>query len=285
MTLDQCRIESERKLRKLYPFGEAKWMTRIIFEKVKGYTPVDMAIKANQALSDFIVEKVDSVVDRLLKHEPIQYVFGEARFYGMTLKVSPSVLIPRPETEELVDMIVADAGGKSDLRVLDVCTGSGCIAIALARNLRFPTVTATDISRRALDVAKENVELTHTAVELQCVDALTMHDPTPQSYDIIVSNPPYIAQKERQSMDLNVLDYEPAEALFVPDNAPLLFYDAIGRYARTALSAGGRLYFEVNPVYSAELANQMEQSGWKNVELHRDMQKQIRFLTAINPGQ
>lgn len=284
MTLDQCRIDTERRLQTIYPQGESRWMTRIIFEKIKGYSLVDLAIKADEPVSDFIRQKIGSVVDRLLRYEPIQYIFEEAQFYGLTLRVTSATLIPRPETEELVAMIIKDAEGRPDLRVLDICTGSGCIAVALARNLRFPSVEATDISKNALAIAQENVSRTRTSVMLRCEDALSMPAAAESpSYDIIVSNPPYIAAKERALMSPNVTDHEPSVALFVPDDDPLRFYHAICRFAEKSLSADGRLYFELNPIYARSLENEMREYGWRDVELHRDMQKQVRFLSATRP--
>ena len=241
-----------------------------------------MAIKSDEPVSDFISSKISSIIDRLLTHEPIQYIFGETTFYGLRLKVTPDVLIPRPETEELVDMIVKDAADRPDLRVLDVCTGSGCIAIALARNLRFPIVEAIDLSPKALEIANDNIAATRTNVKTIQADALHLK-PSPDSFDIIVSNPPYIADRERSTMDSNVIDHEPSMALFVPDSNPLIFYTAICSYAKTALSSGGRIYFELNPLYADRLASQMSADGWQEVSLYRDMQSSVRFLSAICP--
>ena len=282
MTLEECRSKAISRLRSLYPAGEANWMTRIIFEQLKGYSQVDMIMKADSDLSDFIAGKVDAVVDRLLLHEPIQYIFGEAQFYGITLKVSPATLIPRPETEELVEMIVDEAGSRSDLKVLDVCTGSGCIAVALARNLRFAMVDAIDISADAIEIARENTRLTKTHVTFSISDALNLQL-QPDSYDIIVSNPPYIADSERADMDANVLDYEPDLALFVPDSDTLRFYSAISRSSLTALRPNGRLYFEINPLYADRLAQEMAAEGWIDTTLRRDSRGLYRFLTATRP--
>lgn len=282
MTLEQCKISSIGRLRSEFPDAEASWMVRMIFEHLLGYSQVDMAIKSDEPVSDFISSKISSIIDRLLTHEPIQYIFGETTFYGLRLKVTPDVLIPRPETEELVDMIVKDAADRPDLRVLDVCTGSGCIAIALARNLRFPIVEAIDLSPEALEIANDNIAATRTNVKTIQADALHLK-PSPDSFDVIVSNPPYIADSERSTMDSNVIDHEPSMALFVPDSDPLIFYTAICSYAKTALSSGGRIYFELNPLYADRLASQMSADGWQEVSLYRDMQSSVRFLSAICP--
>lgn len=279
MTLEQCRISAYTRLRSEYPDAEASWMVRIIFEKLMNYSQVDMAIKAKEPVSTFMVQKVNDIINRLLNHEPIQYIFGETSFFGLTLKVAPGVLIPRPETEELVEMIIKEADQRPDLRVLDICTGSGCIAIALARNLRFPIIDAVDICREALAIAADNIRSCRVNVTLSEADALRMR-PQSGAYDIIVSNPPYIAESERASMDRNVTDHEPTMALFVPDSDPLRFYTAICRFASSALVAGGRLYFELNPMFADRLKLWMEAEGWQDISLHRDMQANIRFLSA-----
>jgi release factor glutamine methyltransferase len=186
----------------------------------------------------------------LLADEPIQQVLGTARFCGMMLRVTPDVLIPRPETEQLVDMIADRWRNVPDVRVLDVGTGSGCIAIALARALRFPQVTAVDISADALNVARRNAAEWKVAIDLQQADALQLQ--LPGEWDVIVSNPPYIMQSEAAEMEPRVLRHEPHTALFVPDAEPMLFYDAIRAYAARHLSARGMLYFEINPLMAQQ---------------------------------
>lgn len=260
-------------------------MVRIIMEHLKGYTTVDLAVKANDEVSDFLSGKVDETVNRLLADEPIQYIFSEASFYGMRFKVTPAVLIPRPETEELVDMIVGQWGKRSDLCVLDACTGSGCIAIALARNLPFSRVDAFDISGEALAIAEENEKKLKTRIGFFKADALNLPAPSRETYDIIVSNPPYIAEHERSSMEPNVLLHEPEKALFVPDSDPLLFYRSISSYALKALKPGGMIYFEINPLFSDRLASEMKAEGWDDVTVNLDMQKHRRFLSAKLPEQ
>lgn len=279
MTVKEVADKAFRRLATRYGDGEARWMVRLMMEEFKNYSPVDMAVRGDFETGENVERRIDETVGRLLDGEPIQYIFGKARFYGMNLKVTPDVLIPRPETEELVDLIVNDRGGERDLRVLDVCTGSGCIAIALARNLPFSEVDAIDISREALAVARENASELKAAVSFKEGDALRMGADGAE-YDIIVSNPPYIAEHERAEMDRNVLEHEPALALFVPDADPLRFYVAIARYALVALKEQGGLYFEINPLYASELAGQMKAMGWSDVSILPDMQKKNRFLIA-----
>lgn len=279
MTVGQLADDIRRRLLPVYDGREAQWIIRIIFEYLLNYTPVDTAIRRNDPVPSFIIPKADGIVDRLLRHEPIQYITGEAQFCGLHLKVNPSVLIPRPETEELVDIIVKQWGQVPDATVLDLGTGSGCIAIALARALRFPQVTAVDISPEALAVARENAAAFRTRIDFKQADMLDMPAADGQ-WDIIVSNPPYIADHERSTMDANVTDYEPASALFVPDRDPLLFYRAISRYAATALSPRGTLYFEINPLYVDELRRMLQLYGFSNTVIIADMQARQRFAVA-----
>lgn len=280
MTVKEVADKAFRRLAPRYGAGEARWMVRLMMEEFKNYSPVDMAVRGDFEAGENVERRIDETVGRLLNGEPIQYIFGRARFYGMNLKVTPDVLIPRPETEELVDLIVKDCSGRSDLRVLDVCTGSGCIAIALARNLPFSQVDAIDISGAALAVARSNAAQLKAAVDFSEADALNMQEPEVGKYDIIVSNPPYIAEHERAEMDPNVLEHEPALALFVPDSDPLRFYIAIARYALKALREDGRLYFEINPLYASMLQEQMRRMGCSDVNVLADMQKKNRFLIA-----
>lgn len=264
-----------------YGTGEAREMSRIIFENLKGWNPVEIAIRQDEPISSFITEKVDKVVGRLLDDEPIQQIFGNAYFYGMKLKVTRDTLIPRPETAELVDIIVKENPAK-DLRVLDAGTGSGCIAIALSRNLLFPDVTAIDISGKALDVAAENARQLRAAIDFRHADILSLPEGLEGlTFDIIVSNPPYIAEKEKAKMDRNVLDYEPESALFVPDSDPLKFYTALLHVAKgSLLSPGGKIYFEINPEYASQLRQEAESLGFTEVTLTRDSYGKHRFLSA-----
>lgn len=264
-----------------YGDGEAREMGRIIFENLKGWNPVELALRQEEQISGYIVGKIDNIILRLLDDEPIQQIFGQADFYGMKLKVSRDTLIPRPETSELVDIIVKENHAK-DLRVLDAGTGSGCIAIALSRNLLFPNVTAIDISEKALDIARQNGKNLHAPVSFVKADMTTLSEHfNNDEFDIIVSNPPYIADKEKATMERNVLEYEPSTALFVPDSDPLKFYLAILNAAQTRLLVpGGKVYFEINPLYANELKSVAEQLGFINETLIRDTYGKIRFLTA-----
>lgn len=283
MKLEELRRATVKRLEEVYPRGEALWLWREMLMRIKGWGQVELAIKAGDEVSEYLQRKVEEVTERLLRKEPVQYIFGMAEFYGLQLKVTPDVLIPRPETAEMVDMIVKWADGRTDLRVLDLCTGSGCIAVALARNLKFAQIAAIDLSSKALAVAAENVKDLKVKVNLKLGDALQLKDETSPKYDIIVSNPPYIAESERASMDSNVVDHEPQMALFVPDSDPLRFYHAIARYAMTALVSGGILYFEINPLYSIRLREELQQQGWDDVVVEADMQGLNRFIHCVHP--
>lgn len=267
-------------LRPLYGNGETEAIIRIMFHYLKGWNTVDIIMHEDASLSPFIKSEIDAILKRLVKHEPIQYITGEARFHGMEMKVTPDVLIPRPETDELVDIIVSDAGETEDLRVLDIGTGSGCIAIALARSLRFPTVTAVDISDAALAVARENASNLKANISFIKEDILT--DSPEGIFDIIVSNPPYIDESEKSGMEPNVLDYEPKIALFVPDNNPLLFYKRIAEIAVRKLFPAGKLYFEINPRHADELSRYLTDCGFDDVQVIRDSFGKLRFIRATN---
>lgn len=262
-----------------YGKDEATAMVRVVMQYLKGWSAVDLVLKRDSSVSDYIAEKVFGIVDRLMNDEPLQYIVGETRFYGNTLKVSPAVLIPRPETEELVDMIVKQNQEK-DLAVLDFCTGSGCIAVSLARVLRFPMVRAVDLSTDALEVARENARMLKVKVDFECQDVLAMDATDENRYDIIVSNPPYVLDSERKDMLPNVLDHEPAMALFVPDDDALRFYRAIADYGLSALKCGGRLYFEINPIEADNLVDMLEKRGYVDIETVVDMLGKRRFAIA-----
>ena len=278
-TVEQAVRTIRTALRPLYPAGEVEGFIRIIFRHLLHYEPVDILLRKDTVLPGFIPDKIDKVVEELKKSRPVQYIFNEARFHGHDFYVDGSVLIPRPETEQLVDIIV-DENGLSDLSVLDAGTGSGCIAISLALALKFPEVTAVDISEKALEVARRNAAaLNARNIDFVCCDMLDMPVEVGK-YDIIVSNPPYIAESEKAGMDRNVLDYEPSGALFVPDDDPLRFYKALSRFGADALKPGGRLYFEINSRFPAEIKKMLDADGYVDVELLRDMQGLWRFARA-----
>lgn len=266
-----------------YGADEADAMARVIFEEMLHRSIVDIVLRKDTIISGFMRDKLMKVVSRLLDDEPLQYILGKTRFYGNELVVTPAVLIPRPETEELVDIIVKDWGDRSDLAVLDICTGSGCIAVSLARTLKFADVSAVDLSPEAITVAKENAARLKVSVDFRRADALALTSNSDDRYDIIVSNPPYVTEREKCAMAPNVLEYEPHMALFVPDDDPLRFYHAIGHYACSALKPDGMLYFEINPLFVDDLKKMLADMGLRDVISLADMTGRQRFITAKSP--
>lgn len=280
MTVRDLRRAAVAALIPLYGRGEAEWMTRLTLEYVTGWSRVDLLVDADKELGEVRVEAVKNIVARLLKHEPLQYILGYEDFMGLKIKVSPSVLIPRPETQELVNIIIDREAKAYDLSVLDAGTGSGAIAVALSRNLRFARVMAIDNSDAALEVARSNAERLRTPVTFVNADMLSLASLPGEPFDIIVSNPPYVLDSERAEMSANVLGHEPSVALFVPDSDPLRFYLALARYAAAGgLKPDGRLYFECNPLTIGVLSSQLE-VDFDEVEAIRDSFGRKRFIIA-----
>lgn len=279
-TIGDARRLLATKLQEVTDSREAMAVAQLAMEHVTRLSRVELALHAPQPLSEYEITKLTGILDRLLKNEPIQYILGEAEWGGLKLKVTPAVLIPRPETAQLVDIVSDRWGNRQDLRVLDVCTGSGCIAIALALRLKFATVDAVDISSAAIDIAHENAARYKVNVEFRSCDVLDgLEACVSGTYDIIVSNPPYIAECERSGMEAHVLDYEPGLALFVPDADPLRFYRAVMEYASEALAPGGGLYFEINPLYADELQGLAKKVlPGRDIDIVRDLYGRNRFM-------
>lgn len=282
VTIATLARDMQMRLVPVYGEGEAKAMVRLIFHSLKGWSLTDMMIHSDNPASEYLIQKTDGILNRLMKFEPIQYILGEAYFYGMTFKVTPATLIPRPETEELVDMIVKENQGEKDLSVLDIGTGSGAIAIALSRNLPFSEVSAIDISPEALEIAEENAQNLHAQIAFINADVFSFM-PKPDTLDIIASNPPYIDESEKDDMEPNVVDYEPHQALFVPDRSPLLYYSRITDIAETGLKSNGRLYLEINPRHADELKTNLEKAGFADVTILNDINGKRRFIKCLKP--
>lgn len=283
MTIFQLNRELQQLLAPVVGSDEARATVRLMFEQLLHIRPVDIVISGERVLEPETVSLMTEIAGRVADGEPVQYVLGRATFMGMSLKVTPAVLIPRPETSQLVDLIVGQYAGRGDMRVLDIGTGSGCIAIALSRALPFAVVTAADISDDALCVARHNADALHAAVSFVHADAMRPVTLPDTPFDIIVSNPPYIAEREIADMDRRVFDHEPRTALFVPDSDPLCFYRAIAGYAMSHLSAGGGLFFEINPLYAGQLRAMLQNDGWNDVQILRDFRGAERFATAYHP--
>lgn len=258
----------------LYDEGEARAIVCYVLETVFGLTAADIYGGTRPLPFDAL----EPLMQRLERGEPVQYVTGTALFCGRRFSVQPGVLIPRPETEDLCRWI---AGDESPRHILDIGTGSGCIAVTLALDTQAADTTAWDISATALAVARRNATALGADVRFVCRDMLQAaqeQDSDKSLFDLIVSNPPYICDREKASMHVNVLDYEPHEALFVPDDDPLLYYAAVARYARRALIPGGRLYLEANPLTLPRLTDMLHAEGFTRVETRDDCYGRRRFV-------
>lgn len=268
-------INSE--LHGLYPVSEIEGFTRIIFESVCGWSFTRQLVKKHEKIQEPDFLKIQEIITRLKTFEPIQYILGETEFFGLRLIVNPSVLIPRPETEELVDWIV-----RSDLppdsRILDIGTGSGCIALALKSVLKNAAVSGIDISEKALETAHENAAKNKLDVRFNQSDILKNDNSNNEVYDVIVSNPPYIREREKLLMLPNVLEYEPGNALFVPDSDPLVFYRSIAAFAIKNLSENGKLFLEINENLGHEMKNMLVDFGFCNIEIRKDINEKNRMI-------
>lgn len=277
-----------RQLTQVYDDYEAKAIARMVYEIRFGLMPSDLFIGKDTQLSTDDQKLLAEITQRLLTGEPIQYVLGEAEFGGRTFHVEPGVLIPRPETYELCQWIMEERRGKKEegrnTSILDIGTGSGCIACTLAAELADAEVTAWDISDDALRIATENAKRTNVHVSFKKVDVLNTsllnRERPATGLDIIVSNPPYICNKERATMERNVLEHEPELALFVPDDDPLLFYRTIARFAAKTLNPGGALYFEINPLYVSEMQQMLSEEGFSHTEIRNDQFGKQRFTKS-----
>lgn len=261
-----------------YTAGEVTALTRIIATELLGIPQMTFFLKDEVNLTAEQDALLDNAIERLKKQEPIQYILGYSDFCGIRFKVTPATLIPRPETSELVEWILSEAIGKE--RILDIGTGSGCIAVSLAHKLPQSDVTAWDISTDALAVATENSKTNGCAVTFEQVDILA-YQPTGELFDIIVSNPPYIKENEKSAMHSNVLDWEPHTALFVPDSDPLLFYRTIAEKGLTLLKPGGTLYFEINRAHGKETIDMLLSLGYTDIELCKDFAENDRMIRAV----
>lgn len=290
-----------QSLTPLYDAGEAQAIVRTVLDVKYGMTLTDIICGKVNEISADEERKLEEIIIRLQKGEPVQYVLGEADFAGRTFHVEPGVLIPRPETAELCQWIEKDMIEKSIVSsgdssedssgnspqatddaklILDICTGSGCIAITLGLNIPNSEVTGWDISEDALRIARGNVEMLKARnVRIEYQDALALPKAA-EAADLIVSNPPYICEKEKADMEKNVLEHEPNLALFVLDEDPLKFYRAIAEYASSALKSGGALYFEINPIYEKETREMLLKLDFKDIETKEDAFGKKRMMRA-----
>ena len=290
-----------QSLTPLYDAGEAQAIVRTVLDVEYGMTLTDIICGKVNELSSDEGRNLEEIITRLQNGEPVQYVLGEADFAGRTFHVEPGVLIPRPETAELCQWIeeeVSSLDADDPKQILDICTGSGCIAITLGLTIPNSEVTGWDISEDALRIAQGNVEMLKARnVRIEYQDALMLpkaaeaaeaaeiseaaESSLSKGWNIIVSNPPYICEKEKADMEKNVLEHEPSIALFVPDEEPLKFYRAIAEYASSALKTGGALYFEINPIYEKETREMLQDLGFKDIETKEDAYGKKRMMKAM----
>jgi release factor glutamine methyltransferase len=274
-TIQQIKTE----LTGLYTEAETEGLIRLILESVCGWNFTTQQIRKTEVIGFVELVKIKAIVDRLRQFEPIQYILGETFFFGLPLKVTPSVLIPRPETEELVDLILKEGAGYN-CSILDIGTGSGCIALALKSRLKNALVSGVDISEKALEIARTNGEMNGLDVGFFQADILNWQSFVWPAFDVIVSNPPYVTESEKKLMHKNVLDFEPHGALFVDNANPLLFYSHIAQFAIEKLNINGRLYFEINENFGPETEKLLAGFGFGSIKVVADIHGKNRFVRA-----
>jgi len=285
-TVKDVSATFQKQLASLYDTKEIDSLCMIAIGEITGTSSAKIKAFPELELPPEHLKAIDNIVTELKTGKPIQYILGHTEFYGLTFKVNPSVLIPRPETEELVEWIIGAGreaqGGWQQHRILDIGTGSGCIAISLKKNMPEFSVSAIDISHEALQTAKENAALNNVDVNFIHADILDYprQPPTAVRYAIIVSNPPYVTVDDKKQMHTNVTDFEPHTALFVPDSDPLIFYKAISDFASKNLKKGGMLFFEINEDYGEQIVELLNIKSFKNIELRKDISGKDRMIKA-----
>jgi release factor glutamine methyltransferase len=277
-------MKISNELKNLYDQEEAENIAVLILEKISGFERSDQILQKEIILSSEQLENINSILNRLYENEPIQYVLEESWFAGLKFKVNKNVLIPRPETEELVDWVCNEVGSH-DLRtmnILDVGTGSGCIPISLKKKLPKSKVTAIDLSSEALIVANENANILGADIDFIHLDFLNIENWTGLGkYDIIISNPPYVLQKEKETMHQRVISHEPTLALFVPDNDGLIFYKKLAAFSLFHLNENGKLFVEINESCGSDVVKLFQSKGLSSVALRKDMQGKDRMVRGV----
>ncbi len=268
------------KLSPIYSPEEAESLSRLILEHVTGFSRLQLHLHQSDRLSEPKIMQIGEILNRLATHEPIQYILGEADFYGLKFSVTPAVLIPRAETEELVDWIISEEK-ETCKSLLDIGTGSGCIPIAIDRHATIGKIEGWDISAEALEIARQNALLNDSGVQFSLQDIFdTSNIPESAKWDVIVSNPPYVLTEESALMEQNVVGFEPHLALFVPDNDPLLFYRTIARFAAAHLQPHGMLYFEINERMGERTSELLREQGFSEILTRKDLQGKERMIRA-----
>ncbi len=282
MTVQKIYRHFLTSLKEIYSHNEAAKITDMIFEWAVGISKSDLLVNPDRQINSSAIQQLNNVLIKLLQHIPVQYIIGEAWFYKLKLKVSPAVLIPRPETEELVLEILNHLKVNTQSTVLDVGTGSGCIAIAIKKNAPQTTVSAIDISNEALQIAKENAARQEVAVSFLQLNFLEENSwKTLPFYDVIVSNPPYIPDNEKDLIDKNVTAHEPHTALFVPIESPLIFYEKIAVFCKTHLNKNGKIFMETHEEFAESVARLFDETGYQS-EIKKDMFGKDRMVMATH---
>jgi release factor glutamine methyltransferase len=267
-----------KELTGIYSKQEIESLIFLIFNKLKGYTRTKFLLSREEQLSENERDHIKQIINRLKNHEPVQYVLGETEFYGLNFQCIPGVLIPRPETEELVEWILSE-NQMTNPCIFDIGTGTGCIAVSLQKNIPQSHVLACDISPVCLETVTKNAKANHADIEVLDYNILDQQTPYEfPSFDIIVSNPPYVREMEKIFMAKNVTDFEPGLALFVPDNNPLLFYEAIADFSIKHLKNEGKLFFEINEVFGSDCCNILTSKGFLNITLKKDIHGKNRMI-------
>jgi len=281
MRIKNYKATFQKELASLYDEKEVESFFYMIFEQFHNKRRIDLALHPEMEMTEADLIRWENVVSELKKQKPIQYILGETEFFGLRFLVNENVLIPRPETEELVELIISNnATTKQPLKILDIGTGSGCIAISLAKAFPNSTVFAIDVSEQALVIAKKNADINEADVTFLLQDILQTND-LEQQLDVIVSNPPYVRILEKAEIKPNVLDYEPHLALFVSDNDALLFYRKIAELAKRNLVENGHLYFEINQYLGKETVALLENLGFRTIQLKQDVYGNDRMIACI----
>jgi len=279
-TIKDIRQYLSSQLQGIYPVSEISALTNIIIKTVTGTSKLHHLAMPESQVSEDQAQRIFNICKDLVTGKPIQYILGETDFYNCTIKLSDNTLIPRPETEELVDLIINENKGFRG-KILDVGTGSGCIAIALAANLKKAEITGFDISEKAIEVARENSKINSVNITLITADLFSLDHSLFLNTDIIVSNPPYVREVEKQFINDNVLNYEPHEALFVPDSDPLKYYRAILELSEKIVAPGGKVYFEINEALGTEMVDLLKSYNFINVFIVTDLNGKPRIAKGI----
>ncbi len=284
MQLKEFKEVFEKLLSALYPTSEINSFFFLLIDEYLGLQKIDTVLKPNYIINDKKLSLLKSATERLKKEEPIQYIIGKTEFYGLSFLVDENTLIPRPETEELVEWVIHEVNKKNlntkNISILDIGTGTGCIPISLAKNVSFTKISAIDVSKNALKIAKKNALKNNVAINFEEIDILQT-EKLSTKYDIIISNPPYVRELEKKEIQNNVLENEPHLALFVSNENPLIFYNKIAGLAKNHLTENGLLFFEINQYLASETIDLLKKKGFTSIELKKDFSGNDRMIKAI----